>query len=182
MRSAWFVVGLALRRLRRRDSGALVTALGLAVATAVLAGVLAGTTIATDRSTAQAIEGIPTSARSVRAAWFGIPGNASERLNVLDGAVDEASQGLGLDGPSRLVLFRESTVAGHYVGITAAVDLAQHVVLPLRRMPRTCTAAHCEVLRLRRAQDDAGRSRAAARPGRNHRRSRSRRFYDDFIR
>ena len=54
MRSASFVVGLALRRLRRRDSGALVTALGLAVATAVLAGVLAGTTIATDRSTAQA--------------------------------------------------------------------------------------------------------------------------------
>ncbi len=49
--------------------------LGLAVATAVLAGVLAGVTIATDRSTAQAIERIPLSARSVRAVWFGIPGD-----------------------------------------------------------------------------------------------------------
>lgn len=149
MRSAWFVVGLARRRLRRRDSGALVTALGLAVATAVLAGVLAGTTIATDRSTAQAIEAIPISARSVRAAWFGIPGDASERLDVLDGAVDEASRGLGLDGPSRLVLFRESTVAGHYVGITAVDGLGPHVVLRSGRMPRTCTSERCEVLRLR---------------------------------
>ena len=59
VRSAWFVARLAWQRLRRRDSGALVTVLGLAVATAVLAGVLAGVTIATDRSTAQAIERIP---------------------------------------------------------------------------------------------------------------------------
>ena len=55
MRSGWFVTGLALRRLRRRDSGALVTALGLAVATIVLAGVVAVVTIATDRATADAL-------------------------------------------------------------------------------------------------------------------------------
>jgi hypothetical protein len=149
MRSAWFVVGLALRRLRRRDSGALVTALGLGVATAVLAGVLAGTTIATDRSTAQAIEAIPAPERSVRAAWFGIPGDSRERLDVLDGDVDEATAGLGLDGPTRLVLFRESTVAGHYVGITAVDGLGEHVVLRSGRLPHTCTPERCEVLRLR---------------------------------
>ena len=149
MTSAWFVLSLSLRRLRRRDSGALVTALGLAVATAVLAGVLAGTTIATDRSTAQAIEAIPISARSVRAAWFGIPGDSSERLAVLDRDVDGATTGLGLAGPTRLVLFRESTVAGHFVGITAVDGLAPHVVLRSGRMPHTCTAERCEVLRLR---------------------------------
>jgi hypothetical protein len=181
VRSAWFVVGLALRRLRRRDSGALVTALGLAVATAVLAGVLAGTTIATDRSTAQAIETIPISSRSVRAAWFGIPGDPRERLNVLDDAVDEASQGLGLDGPSRLVLFRESTVAGHYVGITAVDDLTPHVVLRSGRMPRTCTAERCEVLRLR------GRGAIPDVPGLRlvqvgTAALRSRQLYGDFIR
>ncbi len=49
VRSAWFVTTLAWKRLRRRDSGALVTVLGLAVATAVLAGVFAGVTIASDR-------------------------------------------------------------------------------------------------------------------------------------
>ena len=149
MRSAWFVLGLAFRRLRRRDSGALVTVVGLAVATAVLAGVLAGTTIATDRSTAQAIEAIPASGRSVRAVWFGIPGDASERLDVLDRAVDDAFDGVGLDGPTPLVLFRESTVAGRYVGITAVDGLAPHVILRSGRLPRTCTPERCEVLRLR---------------------------------
>ena len=106
------MTGLAARRLRRRDSGALVTALGLAVATAVLAGVLAGVTIATDRSTAQAIEQIPASARSVRAVWLGIPGQPSERLSALDEDVGAAFEGIGLEGPTRLALFRESTVAG----------------------------------------------------------------------
>ena len=149
MRSAWFVTGLAARRLRRRDSGALVTVLGLAVATAVLAGVLSGVTIATDRSTAEAIERIPSSARSVRAVWFGIPGDPSERLSVLDRKVDDAFEGVGLDGPTRLVLFRESTVADRYVGITAVDGLARHVTLRSGRLPRTCTPERCEVLRLR---------------------------------
>ncbi len=149
MRSAWFVAGLAAKRLRRRDSGAFVTALGLAVATAVLAGVLAGVTIATDRSTADAIERIPASSRSVRAVWFGIPGSPSERLSVLDDDVNTAFQGVGLDGPTRLVLFRESTVAGHYVGISAVDGLAPYVALRSGRLPRTCTLERCEVLRLR---------------------------------
>ena len=149
MRSATVVAGLAWKRLRRRDSGALVAALGLVVATAVLAGVLAGVTIATDRSTAQAIERIPASERSVRAAWFGIPGDSSERLTSLDEAVAKAFAGFDLDGPTPLVLFRESTVAGRFVGITAIEGVGQHVVLRSGRLPTTCTAARCEVLRLR---------------------------------
>lgn len=149
MRSAWFVGALAWKRLRRRDSGALVTVLGLGVATVVLAGVLAGVTIATDRSTAQAIERIPASERSVRAVWFGIPGDADERLAVLDRAVDDAFAGFGLDGPTPLILFRESTVAGRFVGITAIDGVSEHVTLRSGRMPQTCTPARCEVLRLR---------------------------------
>jgi len=149
VRSASYVTGLAWRRLRRRDSGAFVTALGLVVATAVLAGVLAGVTIATDRSTARAIERIPTSARSVRAVWFGIPGDDSERLAVLDSAVADAFSGFGLPGPTPLILFRESTVAGHFVGITAIDDVGPNVILRTGRLPRTCTPRRCEVLRLR---------------------------------
>jgi hypothetical protein len=149
MRSAWFVTGLAARRLRRRNSGAFVTALGLAVATAVLAGVLSGVTIATDRSTADAIERIPASARSVRAVWFGIPGEPSERLSALDRDVGDAFEGIGLEGPTRLVLYRESTVADRYVGITAVEGVAPYVNLRSGRLPRTCTLERCEVLRLR---------------------------------
>ena len=149
MRSATYVAGLAWKRLRRRDSGAAVAVLGLAVATAVLAGVLAGATVATDRSTTLAIERIPASVRSVRAVWFGIPGDSSERLAALDRAVDAAFAGVGLDGPTPLVLFRESTVAGEFVGITAVEGVPEHVILRSGRMPRTCTADRCEVLRLR---------------------------------
>lgn len=149
VRSAWFVTALAWKRLRRRDSGALVTVLGLAVATAALAGVFAGVTVASDRATAQAIERIPTSERSVRAVWFGIPGDASERLAALDSAVGEAFDGIGLDGPTPLILFRESTVAGRFVGITAIDGVEEHVILRSGRLPRTCTPDRCEVLRLR---------------------------------
>ena len=149
MRAATVVAWLAWKRIRRRDSGAVVAMLGLVVATVVLAGVLAGVTIATDRSTALAIERIPASERSVRAAWFGIPGDASERLASLDGAVDEAFAGFGLDGPTRLVLFRESTVAGRFVGITAIEGIADHVLLRSGRLPRRCAPERCEVLRLR---------------------------------
>lgn len=123
--------------------------LGLAVATAVLAGVLAGVTIATDRSVALAIERIPTSDRSVRAVWFVIPGDPSERLTALDREVDDAFAGIGLDGPTPIVLFREGTVAGEFVGITAIEGVPDHVILRSGRMPRTCTTARCEVLRLR---------------------------------
>ena len=133
--------------------------LGLAVATAVLAGVLAGVTVATDRSTAQAIERIPLSARSVRAVWFGIPGDPSERLDVLDRDVGDAFAGLGLDGPTPLVLFRESTVAGRFAGITAIDGVRPNVILRSGRLPRTCTPARCEVLRLR------GRGRLPNGPG-----------------
>jgi hypothetical protein len=149
MKSAWFVTGLAWRRLRRRDSGALVTALGLVVATSVLAGVLAGVTIATDRSSARAIEDIPTSARSVRVVWFGIPGDRTERLASLERAVDGALSRVRLDGPARLALFRESTVAGKFVGISAIDDVGPHVILRTGRLPRTCARERCEVLRLR---------------------------------
>jgi hypothetical protein len=181
MRSAWFVGGLAWRRLRRRDSGAAITMLGLAVATAVLAGVLAGVTIATDRSTAQAVEGIPTSARSVRAVWFGIPGDPGERLDVLDGAVEDAFAGLGLDGPTPLILFRESTVAGRFVGITAIDGVGPHVNLRSGRLPRACTPARCEVLRLR------GRGALPNAPGLRlvqvgTATLRSRQLYGDFLR
>jgi hypothetical protein len=149
VRSAAFVSRLAWKRLRRRDSGAAVAVLGLAVATAVLAGVLAGVTIATDRSTALAIERIPAPERSVRAVWFVIPGDPSERLAALDRDVDDAFAGIGLDGPTPLILFREGTIAGEFVGITAIEGVPEHVILRSGRMPRRCTAARCEVLRLR---------------------------------
>ena len=56
---------------------------------------------------------------------------------------------IGLEGPTPLVLFRESTIAGRFVGLTAVDGVADHVVLRSGRLPRECTPARCEVLRLR---------------------------------
>ena len=78
VRPALYVVGLAWRRVRRRSSGALLAACGIAVGTAVLVGVLAGTKIAQDRSVSQAVERIPAASRSVRAVWFGVPVGAAQ--------------------------------------------------------------------------------------------------------
>ena len=150
MRSAWFVAGLALRRLRRRDSGALVTALGLAVATAVLAGVLAGTTIATDRSTAQAIEddsdpcalgarGVVRNPRRSRANGSTCSTARSTTRSPTSGSTDRAGSCSSARAPW----------PARYVGITAVDGLAPHVVLRSGRMPRRCTPQRCEVLRLR---------------------------------
>jgi hypothetical protein len=148
VRSARYVVWLAWRRLRRRESGALTTALGLAVAAAMLAGVAAGATIAADRATARSIEEIPITGRSVRAVWFGVPEGPEERLSALDRDVGAAFDGLSLGDPTPIVLVRETTVAGAFVGIAAVDGLADHVTLRSGRLPKTCTAARCEVLRL----------------------------------
>ena len=49
--------------------------------------------------------------------------------------------GIGLDGPTPLIRFRESTVAGRFAGITAVDGVSQHVILRSGRMPRTCMPA-----------------------------------------
>jgi hypothetical protein len=157
--SARYVVGLAWRRITRRGSGALLTALGLTVAAAVLAGVLAGVTIAADRATAQAVERIPAADRSIRAVWFGIPAGRDEELQQLDADVRSALGGARASSPTRLVLFRESTVAGRFVGLSAVDGLAEHVIVRSGRLPRACEPARCEVLRLR------GRGRLPDAPG-----------------
>jgi hypothetical protein len=147
--SARYVAWLAWRRVRRRDSGVLVAALGLAVATAVLAGVLSAVTIAGDRSLSQAIERTEASGRAVRAVWFGVPANADESQPVLDREVRRTLAELRLGEPTPLVLVRESTVAGRFAGLAAVDELAPHVTLHSGHLPRRCTARRCEVLRLR---------------------------------
>ena len=94
MRSAWYVVTLAFGRLRRRGSGALAAALGIAAAAAVLAGILAGATVAKDRGVAQDVERLPSAARAVRAVWFGVPVGEDEAWRSLDSAARAALEPL----------------------------------------------------------------------------------------
>jgi hypothetical protein len=63
VKGAGYVVGLAARRLGRRDGGALVAALGITAAAAVLALIVAGTTVAKDRAVAQDVDRLPAATR-----------------------------------------------------------------------------------------------------------------------
>ena len=46
------------------------------------------------------------------------------------------------------MLYREAQVDNHFVNLRGANDLARWVTLRSGRLPRTCVARRCEVLRL----------------------------------
>jgi len=149
MRGAGYVLGLAGKRLRRREGGALVAALGITAAAAVLALILAGTTVAKDRALAQDVDRVPAAARAARAVWFGVPAGPEDDWRGLDGAARRALGSLPLGDPTSIVLVRESTVGGAFVGLAAVDGLAPHVLLRSGRLPHACRPERCEVLHLR---------------------------------
>lgn len=151
MRAAGYVLSLAWRRVARSSSGALLAGAGIAVGAALLAALLVGTTVAQDRSIAQAIERLPLESRAVRAVWFGVPVGSDESYAVSSRAARRELASLGAGPANALVLFRESTVAGRFVSLAAADGAGRFVSLLSGRLPRPCTAARCEVLRLRGA-------------------------------
>ena len=114
----------------------------------MLATVLAGTVVARDESVGRAVEEIPAAQRAVRAAWFGIPA-LDEDHAALDRQARETLARVVPDNPVAFVLFRESTIAGTYVGLGAVDGLSDWVTLRSGRMPRTCEPERCEVVRIR---------------------------------
>jgi hypothetical protein len=140
---------LAAARLGRRVSAALLTGLGVAAGAAMVAAVLAGSLIAQDRSVGFATQELPASQQAVRAVWFGVPGQSSESRRELDQRAREALAGITAREATALALFRESTIAGRYVGLGAVDDLARWVDLSSGRLPSRCRPERCEVVRLR---------------------------------
>jgi len=149
VKGAGYVLGLAAKRLRRPDGGALVAALGITAAAAVLALILAGTTIAKDRAVAQDVDRLPAGTRAVRAVWFGVPAGHADAWRGLDRAARDALAPLPTGNPTAIALVRESTVGGAFVGLAAVDGLEPYVLLRSGRLPRTCRPDRCEVLRLR---------------------------------
>ena len=113
----------------------------------MLATVLAGTVVARDESVGRAVEDIPAAQRSVRAAWFGIPAQDEDHA-TLERTATQALASVVPVKPSSFVLFRESTIAGTYLGLGAVDGLADWVTLRSGRLPRTCEPEHCEVIRM----------------------------------
>ena len=106
--------------------------------------------MAQDRSASQAVERIPSRGalgprRLVRSAGEHNP-SPSPRSTV---PYVPSSTASACPAPTAIALFRESTVAGHFVAIAGVDGLASHVQLKTGRLPHRCTPARCEVLRLR---------------------------------
>jgi hypothetical protein len=139
---------LGFHRARVGGARAAVVVLGVAAATALLAGVLLGATTAERRTLERSVERLPAEARTIRAAWFGIPAQA-EPLERLDGAARAALARVVTRPATSTVLFRESTVGGAFVALGAVDDLDEWVRLSSGRLPRSCRPGRCEVVQLR---------------------------------
>jgi hypothetical protein len=149
LRRLGYPLRLAAVRLAKRAPTALLAAAGVAAGAAMLATVLAGTVVARDESVGRAVEEIPAAERSLRAGWFGVPGQSTEDLAGLDRRARRTLAGVATGEPASFVLFRESTIAGTFLGLGAVDGLGGWVTLRSGRLPRTCEPERCEVVRLR---------------------------------
>jgi hypothetical protein len=138
-----FPVRLALVRVRSRAGAASLAALGIAAAAAMVAAVMGAALVARDSSLARAVEEIPDAQRAIRAVWFGIP--SSERYDRLDA---RARAALPAERATGIVLFRQGTIAGSFLGVGGVDGLARWVRLVSGRLPRACDPERCEVVRI----------------------------------
>lgn len=149
LRAALYPLRLVGARLGRLSAPVVLVVLGIAAGAAVVLGGRAGALVAQDRAVAQAVERIPDGQRSVRAVWFGVPGQSDESVQALDRRARQALDRAEVGRATSLVLFRETTLGGTFAGLGGVEDLRRWVTIRSGRLPRPCTADRCEVLRLR---------------------------------
>lgn len=149
LRSVLYPLRLVRARLGSWSGPVVLVVLGIAAGASVVVGGRVGAVVAQDRAVAQAVERIPDGSRSVRAVWFGVPGQSDEPQPVLDRRA-RAALGHVVDADARaLVLFRESTIGGTFAGLGGVEGLGTQVTLHSGRLPAECRPDRCEVLRLR---------------------------------
>jgi len=125
----------------------LLVGLGIAAGAALLAAVLAGSLVAQDRSVERATARVPAEDRTVRLVWGGIASGPGTDVARLDQVSRRALAPL-VRSPTRAMLFRTSESNGHLFDLGAIDGLARYVHVRSGRLPRRCTAQHCEVLEL----------------------------------
>jgi len=131
----------------RRGERVLLVVFGIAAGAALLAAVLAGSLVAQDRSVERATARVPTADRTVRLVWGGIASGPGTDVDRLD-AMSRRALAPIVASPTRAMLFRTSISNGHLFDLGAIDGLPRYVHLRSGRLPRTCTASHCEVLEL----------------------------------
>src|SRR5918994_5698373 len=148
MRRVAGTLAFGLHRVRAEGARSALVAAGVAAAGLLLAAVLLGSLVAQERALADSVEALAPSSRTVRAAWFGVPGQGDvyEDLDIRSRtALGSVTSGT----PTATVLYRESSVEGRFVSLGAVDGLARWVRVTSGRLPATCTSEKCEVLQLR---------------------------------
>ena len=151
LRAVLYPLRLVRARLATWSGPVVLVVLGIAAGASVVVGGRAGTVVAQDRAVAQAVERIPDGSRSVRAVWFGVPGQSDEPQPVLERRARAALRHAVAVDARALVLFRESTIGGTFAGLGGVQGLGTQVSLRSGRLPVECRPERCEVLRLRGA-------------------------------
>ena len=140
-------LAVAAARLRAQPLRPALLVGGVALAFALLLSVLGGTLAARQQSLHRTLEALPQSERGFRIDRFGLPLDPGGYAQA-DRRARRALAALGAGGTRRVVLFRELRVQGELVELAASDDLASIVRVRSGRLPRSCTAAGCELLQI----------------------------------
>jgi hypothetical protein len=146
-RSAAALVLLALRRLRVRPGRSALAVAGVALCAAMLAATDAGSLVARDRAATRAAAAAGAASRAVLASWGGVPGDG-EGWPALDRVVEPRLKTAAGSRAVPVALYRETRISGIDVDFGAVDGLTRWVRLTGGRLPRPCTPARCEVVRV----------------------------------
>ena len=142
-------LAVAAARLRAQPLRPALLVGGVALAFALLLSVLGGTLAARQQSLQRTLAALPQSERGFRIDRFGLPLDPGGYAQA-DRRARRALEALGAGGTRRVVLFRELRVQGKLVELAASDDLDSIVRVRSGRLPRSCTAAGCELLQIGR--------------------------------
>jgi len=136
LRRLSFPLWLAVVRLAHRPERLVLVVCGIAVASALLATTYAGSLVARDRSVAAGLASLPPDVRAIR---LGSINTSADEYPALDARAHETLEPLLHREPVATVLYRESTIAGSYLGLGAVDGLGPWIDLLSGRLPHTCT-------------------------------------------
>jgi hypothetical protein len=146
LRRFGFPLWLAVVRLAHRPERLVLVVCGIAAASALLATTYAGSLVARDRSVAASLASLPPDVRAIRLASINV---SPDEYAALDTRARETLEPLLHREPVATVLYRESTIAGSYLGLGAVDGLGPWIDLRSGRLPHACTRERCEVVQLR---------------------------------
>lgn len=134
-------------RLRSRPLRPVLVVSGVALAFAMLVAVVGGSLVARQQALKRGLNQLPASARGFRVDRFGLP-LSKQTYRREDHAVRRVLGTLASGEVKRVVFFRQLRIGGQLVEMAAIDGLPDVLRLRRGRLPRTCTAASCEVVEI----------------------------------